>query len=268
MQKESRFGDRVPYPTPTSKSPVSDGSGSLKFPHAFRGSPEYAIDRNILPIDILANVARQQQEQLEQEATGGNGVFSFDQFAELAAKAERSPVNKPIVLPVTGDHAGDDDNQREAATILMMVADDLTGPRRTQRPSRPAFKAASPSPKEPRAHAKRAKTAATPLAKAQVGPKPERAKRASYNLKGYVEGGIEGVTMAPQKYTYADMCILAVEKNGRPTRQCEMFSLFQQIWPYYRNMEDKNHQDSVANSIRHNLSLTKYVNHVSQCLVG
>jgi hypothetical protein len=186
--------------------------------------------------------------------------LTFDDFAAIAAESKRSPVlgGKRVLEAVDDDlPAPSDDNSREAAAILMTVADDHDShaPRRTQRTSRPTGKAASPAPKTFRSEGKRAKTAATPSAKVSGEPAPKKVKKPSLRLKDPVEGAIDGVGMAPQGVTYKAMIVTTIEEHGRPVRVSEIFAAWKRKWPFYANMTEELHLVSVDNSIRHTLSM-------------
>jgi hypothetical protein len=184
--------------------------------------------------------------------------LTFDEFASIAAESPRSPILGKLVLPPTGDDLPvPDETSREAAAILMSVAEDAESlaPRRTQRTSRPTGKAASPPPKTSRPEGKKAKTAATPSAKVQGEPAPKKVKKASLRLKDPVEGAIDGVGMAPQGITYKAMIFATIKEHGGPIRVSQIFEAWQRKWPFYAKMTLHDHLESIDNSIRHTLSL-------------
>jgi hypothetical protein len=184
--------------------------------------------------------------------------LTFDEFASIAAESPRSPVLGKLVLPPTEDDLPvPDETSREAAAILMSVAEDAESlaPRRTQRTSRPTGKAASPPPKASRSEGKKARTAATPSAKVQGESAPKKVVKQSCRLKDPVEGAVDGVGMAPQAFTYKVMIYMALKGLGGPVRYHEVFECWKRWWPFYANMTDPEHLKSLDNSIRHTLSL-------------
>ena len=191
--------------------------------------------------------------------SSASSSLTFDDFASIVAGSERSPVlgGKLVLPPTEDDSPVPDETSREAAAILMSVAEDAESlaPRRTERTSRPTGKAASPPPKVSRLEGKKAKTAATPSTKVQGEPAPKKQKKASFRLKDPVEGAIDGVGMAPQAFTYKVMIYMALKELGRPVRYHEVFECWKRWWPFYANMTEPDHLKSVDNSIRHTMSL-------------
>lgn len=190
--------------------------------------------------------------------SSASSSLTFDEFASIVAQSKRSPVLGKLVLPQTeNDSPVSDETSREAAAILMSVAEDpeSLAPRRTQRTSRPTGKAASPPPKASRSEGKKAKTAATPSAKVQGDPAPKKQRKPSLRLKDPVEGAIDGVGMAPQGLTYKAMIVATIREHGGPMRVSQIFEAWQRKWPFYANMTREDHLESLDNSIRHTLSL-------------
>jgi hypothetical protein len=228
------------------------------------------------PFHQLVDVAlRCNPHPVESEAGSEATGISFQDFAAIAAQAERSPVLSTIALPSVGDQSSSsdeiqplvDNDSREAADTLMMVGNiaDATASDRPRRASRSNVKGSSPSSKVPGAKNKKAKkTAETasekvkkePVSNAKVASEPKVPKPA-HNLKGPIDGGIDGVTMAPQALNYAEMAYVALERHSGPTRVGHIFREWQRIWPFYAAMTDFDQIKSLNNSIRHNMSLKK-----------
>lgn len=182
----------------------------------------------------------------------------LDDFASIAAKSERSPPlgGNRVLEPIEDDLPTADETSQQAAAILLSVAENTAplAPRRTQRTPRPTGKAVSSPLKVFRSEGKKAKTAATPLAKVQGDPAPKKV-RPSFRLKDPVEGAVDGVGMAPQGITYKGMIYKVMKEDGGPLRLEQVWEAWKRIWPFYANMTDPEHIGSLGNSIRHTLSL-------------
>lgn len=223
-------------------------------------SPSHKLSSSQLS-DIVDSGLSRSPDSIESDISSESSEgLSFEGFASIAAGAKRSPVLPQVDLPAVDDDTPSfpDDTSHEAASILMSVAEtESQVSERPHRTPRPTARGPSTSLKVARPAGKRAKTATTSTSKAVS--ESTTVKKPSFNLKGKVEGGIDGVTMAPQKIPYKTMCYLAIEKNGGPTRVSEIFQIWREMWPYYKNMTNPEHIKSLDNSIRHNLSLCKYV---------
>jgi len=229
--------------------------------------------------------------QAKEDKDSDTSEISFEDFAAIAAKAERSPVFGTIALPAVGDqecmanHPSSEDNAIEAAQVLMKVVADNTAnaPRRAVRLSQPNVQAAPPSSKKskkkPNANGKKVnqgtigkKSTTVPIPSAKVktvpAPKPKDLqhgspkKPESLKLKESFSGGIAGITMAPRE-PYTALLFRVLQDKGF-LRVSQIWTAFKQEWPYYATIKDRKELQSLGNSIRHTLSLkaNRCVKHV------
>jgi len=267
--QESRQANRNAYPSPVSNSPTWRFTGALPTPPSFTDADYQRIHRETLAERSTASSSLEALEKAVHHVDNmspGLALYSprsqgsiLDDFASIAAKSERSPPlgGNRVLEPIEDDLPTADETSQQAAAILLSVAENTAplAPRRTQRTPRPTGKAFSSPFKVSRSEGKKAKTAATPLAKVQDDPAPKKVRQPSFRLKDPVEGAVDGVGMAPQGITYKGMIYKVMKEHGGPVRLHQVWEAWKRMWPFYANMTNPKHIKSLENSIRHTLSL-------------